>query len=76
MSDVEGSYASDDGTPPWTCATYTTRMRWVVSEIWRQRSQIQQLQLVPTQLPSSVGCETRRWWFYGLLSLAVALPQV
>ena len=43
VSDVEGSRASCDGAPPWAGTTWTARLRSAVSEIRRQKSQIQLL---------------------------------
>jgi hypothetical protein len=66
VSDVEGSRASGDGAPPWAGATWTARLRSAVSEIRRQKSQIQLLLCSESPLlPSSVVYETwRSSWFH------------
>ena len=66
MSDVEGSRAAGDRAPPWAGATWTARLRSAVSEIRRQKSQIQLLLCSESPLlPSSVVYETwRSSWFH------------
>ncbi len=82
VSDVEGSHASGDGAPPWAGATLTARLRSAVSEIRRQKSQIQLLLCSESPLlPSSVVYATwRSSWFHaqrerGLPVQLMVLPQ-
>ncbi len=53
VSDVEGSRASGDGAPPWAGTTWTARLRSAVSEIRRQKSQIQLLLCSESPLTAS-----------------------
>ncbi len=78
MSDAEGSRAADGGAPPWHGATWTARMRSAVSEIrCKTKTSDPIMERGRTQLTSSVGHESKCWlWFYSVLSLALALPQV
>ena len=66
VSYAEGSRAADAGAPPWTGVNWTARLRSAVSEIRRQKSQIQLLLCGESPLlPSSVVNETwRSLWFH------------
>ena len=54
------SRASGDGAPPWAGATWTARLRSAVSEIRRQKSQIQLLQCSESPLEDLLAWSPRR----------------
>ncbi len=80
VRDAEGSRAADGQygrlrrgmAPPGLLGCARRCQRYGV----RQKHQIRSWQRGHTQLPSSVGYESKGWlWFHSVLSLALALPQ-